>query len=211
MSSKLELVIVGGGTGAQLARDLSGKLDASKVSITLVDARPYRVHLIAMARIIVTDEGNLEKDAFAPYDKLFINGNGQFIQGRAISVETEKGGKSGDVVLEGGKRVHFDVLVLAPGSKWSGAIQVPDDAAEATKVLAQARESFKTAKKVVIAGAGAVGLGASNLLTFQKLHAGLQYLCSSRNCGRNQRHLPCACLLYFASTAFIAFISHSIS
>ena len=158
--SKPNIVILGGGTGAELARKLSGKLDASKANITLIDARPYRVHLIAMARIIVTDEGQLEKDAFGPYTNLFINGNGQFVQGRATAVELHKGKQSGDVVLEeGGKRVPFDILVLAPGSKWVGAMQIPDDANEAVEVLRKSRESFKRAKNVVIAGAGAVGLG----------------------------------------------------
>ena len=193
MTSRVNIVIVGGGTGAQLARELSRKLDATKVSLTLIDARPYRVHLIAMARIIVTDEGHVENDAFGSYDNLFFDGNGQFVQGRATGVETEKGGRSGHVILEGGKHIAFDILVLAPGSKWMGAMQLPDDPTEATRIIKESRESFKlkNAKNVVIAGAGGVGLGA--LTSEERKHMNslpppFNFLC--RDCWRNQGRLP---------------------
>jgi NADH dehydrogenase FAD-containing subunit len=82
VSSKLNIIVVGGGYGASTARLLSAQLDAEKYNLILINPLPYRIHLIATARLAVTDEGDFEHSAMLPYDRLFHNGNGTFKQGK---------------------------------------------------------------------------------------------------------------------------------
>lgn len=153
------VVVGGGGYGSGFAHDLSAKLDASKYNLVLISARPYYIHLVAAIRFTVTSEGSLEDRAFIPYDKLFVNGNGTFVQGKVTAVEDLGKGNGGDVVLENGEKVHYDVLVLATGSSWSGPLSFPDGDSDVRTSLNSWRDKYTTASEIVFVGGGAVGIG----------------------------------------------------
>ncbi len=158
-NGKPNIVVVGGGYGAAVARTLSASLDASKHNLILIDPRPYRIHLIATARMVVSDRDALEKTAFARFDKVFHDGKGTFVQAAVTAVQ-KRGKKGGSVTLDNGEKVPCDVLVLATGANWPGPLAFPNDEEAVTEWLATRRKEFDSAKSVVIAGGGAVGLGA---------------------------------------------------
>jgi apoptosis-inducing factor 2 len=142
------------GYGANVARELAAKIDPAKYKVVLINPLPYRIHLPASARLVVTDEGRLEEHAFLPYDRaLPDDSRGTFIQGTVTAIEkSEKIG--GHVVLKNGERIPFRILVLATGSKWDSLLDFPDDPVKVTEKIAESRAIFKNAKKVVIVGGG---------------------------------------------------------
>ncbi|KAJ7164387.1 FAD/NAD(P)-binding domain-containing protein [Mycena filopes] len=149
------IVIVGAGIGggSALARTLSKKLPSAK--ITLIDSRPYAISLPTLPRMTVSDGNDLFDTALIPFDKLFHNANGTFVQGVVESIQANK--KGGSVVLANGREFAYDVLALAPGSVWEGPIDFPLDAAAVPAFLAEQRAQFKQAQKIVLVGGGAVG------------------------------------------------------
>jgi NADH dehydrogenase FAD-containing subunit len=92
-----------------------------------------------------------------PFDKLFTNPNGTFVEGIVESIQAEK--KGGSVVLQDGQKLPYDVLVLAPGSIWEGPLNIPTDSKEVAAFIAEDRANFKKAQKIVLVGGGAVGVG----------------------------------------------------
>jgi len=107
----------------------------------------------------VSSEGELEKSALLPYDKLFVKPNiGTVKVGTVTGIEKNAGGAGGDIVLADGEKVHYDVLVLTPGSKWTGVSAHPTDKTEALEFVNAWRKRFQDAKSVVIVGGGAVGI-----------------------------------------------------
>ncbi|KAI0037228.1 FAD/NAD-P-binding domain-containing protein [Vararia minispora EC-137] len=162
MSSVKEknVVIVGGGFGgATIARELSGKLDPSKYHITLVTLRPFMVNLTATIRLTTSELGVEEKKVIFPYDKLFHKKDvGTVKVGRVTAVEASEGSKPGCVVLEGGEKLSYNVLVLAPGFRWNGPVSLPYTEEETRAHIDSWREKFKTSKNIVVVGGGAVGI-----------------------------------------------------
>ncbi|OCH92812.1 FAD/NAD(P)-binding domain-containing protein [Obba rivulosa] len=153
------IVVVGGGpAGSLLARALSAKLDASKHDLILINDRPFSIHLVAGARMTVTEVDHLEDAALLPYDKLFHNGNGRFVQGRVTAIEEEAAGQGGVVVLQDGERLSYDVLVLATGSSWYGPLNFPSSDADVRAHVKTWRQHYADAKDIVIVGGGAVGI-----------------------------------------------------
>ena len=165
MAHKKQVVIVGGGgAGTQVARSLSGQLDSTQYQITLISAHPYSIFYVASLRMLVTDEGSLENQILLPYDKLFIGGNGTFKRGTVKAIEAQKGSKSGGkVILEDGQSVKYDILVLAPGSKWEGLLDFPLGEQNVQEHIQGWRNKFRSAKSITIGGGGAVGIGSSLL------------------------------------------------
>ena len=155
-NGKKNVVVVGGGYGANVARSISATLDVSKFNLILINPLPYRIHLVATARLVVSDQDKLEDAAFMSYDKLFHNGKGTFIQALVSSVE------KGAVVLDSGERIPYFALVVATGSNWVGPISFPKQASEVSSHIAARRKEFKEANDIVIVGGGAVGIGVSS-------------------------------------------------
>ena len=52
-------------------------------------------------------------------------------------------------------RYTYDVLVLVPGSVWSGAVAFPNGKDEVTKWLKQWLDKYKKGNHIVLAGGGA--------------------------------------------------------
>ncbi|TFY77916.1 hypothetical protein EWM64_g6094 [Hericium alpestre] len=156
---KSVVVVGGGGAGSEIARTLSGKLDPAQHSLTLISERPFAIFLPASLRVVTTPDDTLEQNVQLTFDKLFINNNGTVVVGKVVAIENDKDAKSGDVVLDDGEKVHYDVLVLAPGSHWSGALAFPAGGkAEFHEHVVQWRKTFENAKGVVLAGGGSVGI-----------------------------------------------------
>ncbi|KAH9060596.1 FAD/NAD-P-binding domain-containing protein [Lactarius vividus] len=156
-ASRKSIVVVGGGAaGATITRILSSKINASTTSLTLITARPFALHLPACVRLTTTAEGKLEDDVLIPYDNLLVKGNGTIKVGRVTSIEQNKE-NSGSVVLSTGERVHYDILVLAPGAEWDGPLAFPDDRAAVIEHIKSWRRKFENASGIILAGGGAVG------------------------------------------------------
>ncbi|KAF9026132.1 hypothetical protein BDZ89DRAFT_1134995 [Hymenopellis radicata] len=136
--AKRNIVVVGGNFGAHVARSLSRSLDRTLYNLILINARPYRLHLIAAARMVVSDLDNLDTEdtGFARYDKLFYNNNGTFICGTS------------------GEKIDFSVLVLATGSIWGGPLAIPNGPEDVTRFIQGTRQMFKDAQNVVLVGGG---------------------------------------------------------
>ena len=167
MSRKIEIVIVGGGSGAALAAKLSAarsKFDPAKYNITVITPLPYHVFLLAAARIAVTSEGSLDSTnkAFIPLDKVFSSGKGanaaqagRVLQGRVVNVLEDR------VELDDGSSLRYDYLVLATGSVWSGPTNYSQYSSEGEvrSHVDKWRKQISKAKRIVIVGGGAVGIG----------------------------------------------------
>jgi len=161
MASKKQIVIVGGGAaGTAVARSLSETTDSSKFEITLISENSLYVFLVATPRMIVTGEGKLEDSALITLDKLFVNGNGRVKQGKVVSINAKKDGDGGgSVALENGETVPYDVLVLATGNRWSPSyVMFPIGKEKAVEYVGGYRNKIKAAKRIFIAGGGAVGV-----------------------------------------------------
>ena len=160
MSRKSIVVIGGGSAGATITRILSSKLDANTTSLTLVTARPFAVHLPAAIRMTTTSEGKLEESCLIPYDSLLVKNNGTIKIGRVSAIEQGKEGRDGSVVLTSGERIHYDFLVIAPGSEWDGPLSLADDRAAVLEHIKAWRRKFENSKNgIILAGGGAVGIG----------------------------------------------------
>ncbi|KAJ7103336.1 hypothetical protein B0H15DRAFT_811881 [Mycena belliarum] len=155
-ASKKTIVVVGGGSGsgATAARTLSEKLPSAQ--ITLINPLPYAVSRPTIPRMTVSDDNDLIETALIPYDKLFKNSNGTFVQGVVDRIEANQ--KGGVVFLADGKQLPYDALVLSPGSLWEGPMDIPDDSTAVKEFIATSRANFKKAQKIVLVGGGAVGI-----------------------------------------------------
>ncbi|KAM6495084.1 hypothetical protein JOM56_009707 [Amanita muscaria] len=157
-NDKKNIVIVGGGGGgANTARLLSAKLDSSRYNLILINPRPYFIAWPATLRAAVSDIDNLDEKIFVPLDKVFHNGNGTLIQGKVKDIQTDPG-NTGSVVLESGEIIPYEVLVLSPGSIWTGPIAFPEEDEKVKDFLRNSRAAFQRAQNIVLAGGGSVGI-----------------------------------------------------
>jgi len=106
-----------------------------------------------------SSEGSLEDTILIPYDKLLVNQNGTVKVGRVVSIQDHKEGSGGELALSNGEKLHYDVLILAPGSNWEGPVKFPDTKPEILDFIKDWRRSFENAENIVLAGGGAVGIG----------------------------------------------------
>lgn len=158
--NKKNIVIVGGGfAGSEIARNLSAKLDPSQYNLILINNRPFYIHSLAGARLVVSDQDHLENTALIPYDNLFTNGNGSLKVGRVTAINKNVGERGGSVRLNSGEIVSYEILVLAPGSAWRSALAFPDGGDEVLDFIKQWRNKFEKARHVALVGGGAVGIG----------------------------------------------------
>ncbi|KAJ7454007.1 FAD/NAD(P)-binding domain-containing protein [Mycena galericulata] len=159
MSNK-QIVIVGAGTagGSKVARTLSSKLPTAH--ITLVNPLPYTISRPTLPRMTVSSTNDLAQTALIPLDRLFRSANGSLVEGVVTSIEPQAGkaGGGGAVVLADGRRLAYDVLVLAPGSIWEGPLDFPDDREQVHAFIDASRAKFRKAQKIVLVGGGGVGV-----------------------------------------------------
>ncbi|KAH9960643.1 FAD/NAD-P-binding domain-containing protein [Russula dissimulans] len=160
-TDKKSVVVVGGGAaGATITRILSTRINPSTTTLTLVTARPFAIHFPAAVRMTTTTEGKLEDSVLIPYDNLLVKGNGKIKIGRVTAIERSKEGNpraGGSVVLSTDERIHYDILVLAPGSEQKGPLAFPDDRASVLGHIDAWRHKFEDAKGIILAGGSARG------------------------------------------------------
>ncbi|KZV96818.1 FAD/NAD(P)-binding domain-containing protein [Exidia glandulosa HHB12029] len=158
LDDRQNIVVVGGGAaGGGVVRGLVGKVDHSKYRVVLINPRPFYTYIIAGARMVVSPYGNLETNAFIPYDRALPADKGELIVGTVTSIRraAETGGH---VVLSDGREIAFAFLVLAPGSIWSGPLAIPDTKDDIDAWITTWRAKIENAKDIVIVGGGAVGV-----------------------------------------------------
>ena len=60
--------------------------------------------------------------------------------------------------MQRGGQLEYKILVLTPGSVWSGAVAFPDNKDEVAEWVKQWRNKYKKARHIVFVGGGAVGI-----------------------------------------------------
>jgi NADH dehydrogenase FAD-containing subunit len=137
-------VIGGGYGGSTVAKQLDGVAD-----VVLVEPRDTFVHHVAALRGLVDPQWT--DRLFYPYDRLLTRG--KVVRDHAASVDAT------GITLGSGERLTADYVVLATGSAYPfpAKIDLHDSASAKAKIHAT-REELDGADKVLLLGAGPVGL-----------------------------------------------------
>lgn len=142
------VVVIGGGYGgAAVAKALDEEAD-----VVLIDPKDAFVHAAGSLRALVRPDwaGNI----FFPYDTLLRRGTVR--RERAVAVDP------GGVTLASGERIEAAYLVLATGSDYPFPAKMDTDlSGEALRRIHEAHAELAAAERVLIAGAGPVGLELS--------------------------------------------------
>ncbi|KAG6830400.1 hypothetical protein H0H92_000896 [Tricholoma furcatifolium] len=159
MSPHLKTVVVvgGGGAGAPAARQLSSTLDPTKHKLILITSRPHFTHLIGCIRAAVTPDDGFDEQVIMTYEQLLVNKNGLILVAEVKAI-ADHGEKGGTVTLADGQVIPWDILVLAPGSRWEGPIAVPTTKAETKMWFAEWQTKFRRANDILLVGGGAVAI-----------------------------------------------------
>jgi NADH dehydrogenase FAD-containing subunit len=139
------VAVVGGGYGGSAV----AKALESAADVVLIDPRDAFVNAAGSLRALTQPDwaGNM----FFPFDTLLTRGT--VIRDRAVSADP------GGVTLASGQRVAADYLVLATGSSYAyPAKPNADSIREALDDLRQTHKELADAERVLILGAGPVGL-----------------------------------------------------
>jgi apoptosis-inducing factor 2 len=142
--SRTVAIIGGGYGGAAVAKALESEAD-----VVLIDPRDAFVNAAASLRALTRPDwaGNM----FFPFETLLTRG--KVIRDRAVSVDP------GGVTLASGGHVAADYVVLATGSSYAyPAKPTSDSVSEALDDLRRTHKELRQADKVLILGAGPVGL-----------------------------------------------------
>jgi apoptosis-inducing factor 2 len=142
---KPTVVVVGGGYGGiNVAKALDEAAD-----VVLVEPKDAFVHNVAALRALV-DPTWLPR-IYLPYDGLLAAG--RVVHDRAAKVDT------GRVELASGEEIHADYIVLATGSAYPFPAKSDiDSAAAAHDKVRAAHAALATAERVLLIGAGPVGI-----------------------------------------------------
>lgn len=139
------VVVVGGGYGGVA---VAKALD-ERTKVTLVEPRDAFVHNVAALRAAV--DPTVAPQIFLPYDRLLTHG--EVIRDRVVRVDGTH------VELASGTVLQPDFIVLATGSTYPyPAKSDRDDTVEAVGRYQHTYEQLSEAKRVMLLGAGAVGL-----------------------------------------------------
>ena len=160
MSELKKVLIVGGGyAGVSLVTELSKK-KISNLKIVLISKNDYFYHNIASPRTIVDDK--IISDIVLPFDNLMKGDNKEFIHGKVTQIhknEVKYSSIVNNVETNEEKKVTFDYLVLALGTKYS---QIYYGAQNSMNMqineLRETNEKFKKSTSVLVLGGGPVGI-----------------------------------------------------
>ncbi|GAA3382963.1 NAD(P)/FAD-dependent oxidoreductase [Cryptosporangium minutisporangium] len=139
------VVVVGGGYGgAAVAKGLETEAD-----VVLVDPREAFVNVAGSLRALT--QPDWAANIFFPYATLLEQGT--VLRDRAVSADPR------GVTLASGRRVDADYLVLATGSSYAYPAKPRTDSIEgALEDLRRTHKEVRNAERVLIVGAGPVGL-----------------------------------------------------
>jgi NADH dehydrogenase FAD-containing subunit len=139
------VAVIGGGYGGV---NVAKALDAD-TAVVLVDPKDAFVHSVASLRALV--EPAFLPRIFLPYDKLLTRGRVE--HDRAIAVGRHR------VVVASRKEIAADYIVLASGSNYPFPAKSDlDDTKHAIDKYAGAHDRLERANRVLLVGAGAVGI-----------------------------------------------------
>ncbi|ASR35622.1 pyridine nucleotide-disulfide oxidoreductase [Prauserella marina] len=139
------VAVIGGGYGGAAA----AKALDEHAHVVLIDPKDTFVHSAGSLRALV--EPRWADNIFLPYDTLLANGT--VIHDRAARVDP------GGVTLASGERVEADFLVVATGSSYPFPAKMDTDVAgDALARLRATHAELATADRVLLVGAGPVGL-----------------------------------------------------
>ncbi|PSL48658.1 NADH dehydrogenase FAD-containing subunit [Saccharothrix carnea] len=142
--SRTVAIIGGGYGGAAVAKALEAEAD-----VVLIDPRDAFVNAAGSLRAVTRPEW--AANVFFPFDTLLTRGT--VIRDRAVSVDP------GGVTLGSGRRVEADYVVLATGSSYAyPAKPVADSVSDALDDFRRTHEELAGADRVLVLGAGPVGL-----------------------------------------------------
>jgi NADH dehydrogenase FAD-containing subunit len=146
------VVVIGGGYGGvTVAKALDDAAD-----VVLVEPRDAFVHNVGALRALV--DPDFAPTIFLPYDRLLANG--RVVGERAARVESDR------VVLASGDEIPADFVVLATGSRYPFPAKPDvDEAHEAIERLRAAHDALARAQRVLLVGAGPVGLELAGEIT----------------------------------------------
>src|SRR6202521_5687274 len=144
-AGKPTVVVVGGGYGGiAVAKALDDTSD-----VVLVEPKDAFMHNIAALRALV-DPSWLPR-IFLPYSRLLANG--RVVRDRAVVVDPHR------VVTASGEEISADYVVLASGSKYPFPAKTDlVDAHRAQEQIRQAYRALAQANRVLLVGAGPVGI-----------------------------------------------------
>ncbi len=142
--SRTVAVIGGGYGGSAVAKALDAEAD-----VVLIDPRDAFVNAAGSLRALTRPDW--APAMFFPFGTLLASGS--VLRDRAVSVDP------GGVTLASGRRVEADYLIVATGSSYAyPAKPAADSAAEALEDLRRSHKELTGAERVLILGAGPVGL-----------------------------------------------------
>jgi NADH dehydrogenase FAD-containing subunit len=142
--SRTVAVVGGGYGGAAVAKALDEDAD-----VVLIEPKDAFVHASGALRALVAP--GWAPNIFFPYDRLLRRGT--VVRDRAVAVDPH------GVTLASGRRLDADYIVLATGSGYPYPAKPDTDvAAEALARLRATHDELARAGRVLIAGAGPVGL-----------------------------------------------------
>ncbi|APU15046.1 NAD(P)/FAD-dependent oxidoreductase [Actinoalloteichus fjordicus] len=146
------VVVIGGGyAGIAVAKALDDVAD-----VVLVEPRDAMFHSVAALRGVVDPEWS--DRLFLPYDRLLSRG--RVVRDRAVQVDPS------GVVLGSGARIDADFLVLATGSRYPFPAKTDiEDAGRATAAFRGTQKALAAADRVLLLGAGPVGLELAGEIT----------------------------------------------
>ena len=140
-----KVVVIGGGYGGIT---VAGGLD-DVADVTLIEKRDQFVHHAAALRAAV--DSGWGHTIFMPYSKLVSNGN--VVHGTVQRVDGHT------VYVSGHEPIEADYLVLATGTSYPYPAKYNVTESEVAKArLSQTRENLARARRVMLVGAGTVGV-----------------------------------------------------
>ena len=160
------VVVGGGGAGSILVRALLPRLDPRKHTLTLINPRPFYVHLPRTVRMAVDGSGAPERRVLRPLAELFHGVSTDFAKlkiGWVVRIDGNTDKNGGHVALSTGERVHYDALVVSPGMRLDDPLAYPDTMEDATVYINKWRAKFANAGHIVFGGGGPVSVGARTL------------------------------------------------
>jgi NADH dehydrogenase FAD-containing subunit len=148
------IVVIGGSFGGMAAvSDLAKQAKKLKLEIILVEPRDHQFYVPAFPRAVALP-GFAEK-CFIPFGNApaFKSQGARHERARAQSVYTDR------VVLDDGRELPYDYLVIATGSNATFPSKVATDSVEeGINQYKQLLETVKASNKIVIVGGGAAGV-----------------------------------------------------
>ncbi|MQY20323.1 FAD-dependent oxidoreductase [Nocardia macrotermitis] len=141
----VDVVVIGGGFGGTAVAKALDDI----AEVTVVEPRDAFVYNVAALRGL-TDPAWTDR-MFFPYDRLLRRG--RVVRDRAVRVDASK------IELASGERIDADFVVLATGSAYPFPAKTDDDQSLDAKARFHAtRANLVAAERVLLLGAGAVGL-----------------------------------------------------